>query len=325
MLFEDIKAVSARDLYWDFKRFRYPKEKGHKLVFETNGEYDVYNTSTPFFIDGREVIAGRTELRSNEVSRTVFYEKKGEKWVRIEDAPILDLQDPFITWIGGELVLGGVNVLWDGDRVVKYTTDFYRGTSLYNLEYLFSGPLNMKDVRLVELPDKRIAVFSRPQGQRMLDKFGCIAKIGFTVANSLDEVNAEVIENAPLLRDHFLPDEWGGCNQLHILKNGLIGAIGHISWGETVKDIFVIHYYCMVFAIHPDSRMMTPVKVIAARECFPEGPQKNSRAKDVCFTSGLIRLDNGKAMLYSGLSDCEEGCILIDDPLLEYERYEFSG
>ena len=81
-----------------------------------------------------------------------------------------------------------------------------------------------------------------------------------------------------------------------------------------------LHYYSMAFAIDPESRKMTQVKIICSRDCFPEGPYKNIRLKDVTFTSGIIRLGGGKAMLYSGLSDCQAGRILIDDHFDEYEK-----
>lgn len=320
MLSEKVKPVSAKELFKEFKELRYPGSKGQKLTFEGNDEFDVYNPSVPFEVNGKKVIAGRVELRHNEESKTMFFEEKEDKWIKIEDAPILDLQDPFVTWIGGELVIGGVNVLWDGDRVVKYCTDFYIGTTIKDLKYLCSGPLNMKDVRLVKLTDGKIGIFSRPQGKKVQDKYGCIAKVGFTIVDSLSKVNADVIENAPIIEGHFLPDEWGGCNQLYMLKNGLIGAIGHIAWGAMESEVFILHYYSIAFAIDPKTRMMTPVKVISARECFPEGPSKNIRTQDVCFTSGIVRSEKGKAILYSGLSDCEVGCIMIEDPLYEYEN-----
>ena len=320
MLKEKIDAVSAKDQYHDFKNTRFPQAPGVLLTFDSAGQGDVYNTSVPFDIDGRRVIAGRVEARSTEQSHTAFFEQNEDRWVRINDAPILPLQDPFITWVGDELVLGGVNVDWDGDRLIEYRTKFYRGTSLDSLAHFADGPKNMKDIRLVELADRRIGLFSRPQGQPMLDKYGCIARIGFSVLDSLDRLTPEAVDSAPLLEGQFLPDEWGGCNQLIMLKNGLIGFIGHKSWGEDVDDVYIIHYYAMAFAIDPDSRKITQVKIIGSRECFPDGPQKNPRAKDVTFTSGIERLANGKALLYAGLSDCQEGCVEIDDPLIEYEN-----
>lgn len=317
-LYDNCTAVSAKIQLKEFEEKHRPKEMGEVLVFEGVDGYDVYNPSIPFEIDGKTVIAGRVENRSNEVSKTMFFEKTGDTWTLIPDAPVLGLQDPFVTFIKGEIWIGGVQVTWDGSVCVRYATDFYHGTSLSNLTYAFSGPELMKDIRLLELPDGRIAVFSRPQGACM-EKYNCIAKIGFRIADSIEQVDKEFIANAPFLEGQFVPEEWGGCNQLYNLKNGLIGVIGHKSWGEQVGETFVIHYYSMAFALDPETRAVTQTKIIAVRNCYPKGPQKNARTADVTFTSGIIRNGDGTAKLYAGLNDCQAGTVTIEDPLDEFE------
>ncbi len=319
MLQANVQAQGVRNSLTAFDRDRRPRHPGEILVFEGTDGLDVYNPSIPFESVGRTVIAGRVESRDSEKSKTMFFEPRGTVWAPVAGAPSLPLQDPFVSFFRDGLVLGGVNVTWDGDRLVEYHTDFYKGKDIFHLELFLSGPTFMKDVRLLELPDGRVAVFSRPQGQPMLDRYGCIAKIGFAIAPSLDSVTADFIEGAPLLEGHFLPDEWGGSNQPYNLKNGLVGVIGHESWGETVDGVFYIHYYSMAFAIDPETRSMTPSKVIGTRDCFPAGPQKDKRSQDVVFTSGILRRKDGKALLYCGLSDCQVGCLEIDDPFLAYE------
>lgn len=316
-------AESARLQYAAFAQNR-PQTPGHILRFTGVDGYDIYNPSIPFTLGGQTILAARVERRNTEVSRTMFFRPVGDDtWALIDGAPIFDLQDPFITYIGGELWLGGVYVRWDGERLIDYATRFYRGSSLDGLALALEGPKMMKDIRLLELADGRIAVFSRPQGECM-KAYGCIAKIGFTIVDSVDSLSAEVINGAPLLEGQFLPDEWGGCNQLYRLANDWIGVIGHKSWGEMVDDIHMLHYYSMAFAINPNTRDVTQTKVIAARDCFPDGPTKIPRTADVTFTAGLERLGNGKAMLYAGLSDCQVGRLEIDDPLEDYESLEMA-
>lgn len=313
------EAVSIDRQVEEFTRKGKPSG-GEILEFAGVGDADVYNPSIPFRIDGSTYMAGRMEKRDGNRSYTMFFTEAQGVWKVDETAPVFELEDPFITWIAGELILGGVRVIREGDRIVSWVTDFYRGTSLHDLELFATGPDHMKDIRLVELTDGRIGVFSRPQGEKMLSKFGCIAKIGFTIIDSLSELNAEVIDGAPLLEGHFQPDEWGGCNQLYMLKNGLIGAIGHKAHRTSdEQNRERLHYYSIAFAIEPDTRKMTPVKIIASRDCFPQGEYKSLRVADVTFTSGVVRLEEGKAMLYSGLSDCQVGRLMITDPLLEYE------
>ncbi len=319
MLFDKIEAESAVAQHELFIKNK-PETRGEILTFIGAGDSDVYNPSIPFESDGMTVIAGRVEDRSNEVSKTMFFKKNGEQYELIDNAPVLNLQDPFVTYIDGLLYVGGVEVIWDGDNLVDYWTQFYCGTGIFTLKRTFCGPKLMKDIRILQLPDKRIAVFSRPQGQPMLEKYGCIAKIGFGIADSIDMVDDEYIAGLPLIEGQFTNDEWGGCNQLYNLKNGLIGVLGHKSWGKQEGDVFVIHYYSMAFAICPKTRRLTQTKIVSDRSLFPKGPQKNARTADVTFSSGIVRLGNGKCELYSGLNDCQAGKIIIDDPMTEYEE-----
>jgi hypothetical protein len=64
----------------------------------------------------------------------------------------------------------------------------------------------------------------------------------------------------------------------------------------------------------------TPIKIIASRSEFPEGPAKRSDLVDILFSGGLVRLDGGKAKLYTGVSDTEAHVLTIEDPFLEYEN-----
>jgi len=325
-LYSTIAPVPLRQQVAEFQKHR-PSAPGEILTFEGVGDHDVYNPSIPFMLDGMTMMAGRVEQRGDEFSRVMFFTESGGVWTPIEGAPVFDLQDPFVTFAGDELIFGGVDVVWEG-RHAHWSTVFYRGHSIHSLRQFAHGPAQMKDVRLLPLSDGRVAIFSRPQGEGMQKRFGCIAKIGFTLVDSLEEVTADTIEAAPLLFDHFLPDEWGGCNQLFELDNGLIGAVGHKSWGEMIDAELglgrehVLHYASMAFAVDPRTRKMTPTKIIADRDCFPPGPSKAIRLQDVTFTAGIIRHDDGSATLYTGLSDCQVGKIKIADPLLEYEAIE---
>jgi len=313
-----INKESCRD---QVESFRKTKKilSSEILKFEGVEGLDVYNPSVPFQWIGESILVGRVENRESEASKAVFFKNMDGIWVSCDDLPVFDLQDPFITTIGDEFVLGGVRVIYEGEKIINWVTDFYRGTDLRQLEMFASGPMRMKDIRLIGLPDRKVGIFTRPKGKEVKQQYGYIAKIGFTVLNSIDEINEESIENASLLDDHFLPYEWGGCNQLHILKNGLIGAVGHIAWGEGEGRNRILHYYGMAFAIHPETREMTPVKIISSRDCFPEGPSKKPRLKDVTFTAGLVRNDDGTSTLYTGLSDCQVGKAIIPDPFMEYE------
>jgi len=312
-----VQAQKCHDQYMEFKKHR-KVWNSEILEFDGIADFDVYNPSVPFDQDGEIYIAGRVEERDGDISKTVFFKESHGKWVKCQDTPVFDLEDPFVEKIGDEIILGGVRVVRENDRVVSWVTDFYRGKDLKGLRLFTTGPLHMKDIRLIGLPSGEIAVFTRPQGQKMIDKYGCIAKIGFTIVDSLELVTPAAIENATLIEDQFLSDEWGGCNQLHLLKNGWIGVIAHKSWGEGSEDR-ILHYYGMSFSIDVYSGRVTPCKIICSRDCFPEGPFKRLGLKDVTFPSGIIRNADNTATLYAGLSDCQVGRITIEDPLIEYE------
>ena len=87
--------------------------------------YDVYNPSIPFELNGKTYIAGRVEKRSEERSKVKFFEKKDDYYELIETQD-LTLQDPFVTIIDGEIILGGVNVTWGNGKDIETTwkTDF---------------------------------------------------------------------------------------------------------------------------------------------------------------------------------------------------------
>jgi len=292
-----------------------PPSTGRRLVFSGVGGRDVYNISAPFLDRGEPVIAGRVENRDNESSEVMFFVERHGEWVPRNGAPVFTLQDPFFTFVGEELVFGGVEVYFDVDDpqyVTSWRTVFYRGYSVNELIPFAQGPLTMKDIRLIERDNGRIGVFTRPM---MVD--GARALIGYTEIATLDDLTEEAIDGARLLRRQFLPEEWGGVNEAHLLKGGLIGVLGHIAWME---EFNIRHYYPMVFVYDPDSHRYTPIKLIATREMFPDGPAKRPDLQDVLFSGGLVRHEDGTASLYTGVSDAEAHVIRIPDPFLEYEK-----
>ncbi|MFC5404637.1 DUF1861 family protein [Cohnella soli] len=289
--------------------------QGRKLTFSGVGNRDVYNICAPFLDRGEPVIAGRVEDRDKESSEVMFFVERRGEWVPRNGAPVFALQDPFFTFIAGELVFGGVEVYFDGDDphyVTSWRTVFYRGASIDELELFAQGPLTMKDIRLIELGNGRIGMFTRPM---MVE--GARALIGYAEIGKLEELNEESINGATLLRLQFMPDEWGGANEAHLLEGGCIGVLGHIAWME---DNNIRHYYPMVFVFNPEDGRYTPIKLIAVRSMFPDGSAKRPDLEDVIFSGGLIRNGDGTASLYAGVSDAEAHVIDIPDPFLEYER-----
>ncbi|KGE17702.1 DUF1861 family protein [Paenibacillus wynnii] len=285
-----------------------------KLAFSGVGNRDVYNITAPFRYNGEEVIMGRVEERDSEFSQVFFFTCENEVWSPRAHTHTYNLQDPFYTIINGELIVGGVEIITDPDypeKIVSWVTQFYRGFDIDSLCHFSSGPGTMKDIRLIELTDGRVGVFTRPQGIR-----GGRGKIGFTIIPSLDELNEQTFLDAEVFQDQFIPSEWGGANEAHLLKNGHVGVLGHIACFDKLDNK---HYYSIVFSLNPETKETSPIKIIAARSDFPIGPGKRPDLKDVIFSGGLIRFGDGRAILSVGVSDAEAYHIEIPDPFDEYE------
>jgi hypothetical protein len=288
--------------------------KGKKLQFAGVGTRDVYNITAPFTDNGEVYIAGRVEERDSENSEILFFTCIDDIWTPKEGFIKFNLQDPFITKIKDEWIFGGVQVYFDEQdwkKILGWKTLLYRGKSIGNLELAASGPWNMKDIRLTELADGTIGIFSRPFGIE-----GTRAVIGFTIIDSFDELSETEIIKAPLFRDQFLKDEWGGANEIHLLTNGLLGVLGHISYTDEKGNL---HYHAMSFVLNPKTREKSPVQIIATRGDFADGPSKRPDLFDVIFSGGLVRIADKQALLYVGASDAEAHVIQIPDPFTEYE------
>ncbi len=322
MLSKEHEVIPADEAFEAFQRSRIIHSA--KLVEFVGAEgWDVYNPSLPFTINAETWIAGRVENRDGHDSRVQFFKQEGERFTAQPGTRSFVLEDPFIAHIHGQLVFGGVSVVWEGNSPVNYKTVFYRGSNIENLTQFAQGPDNMKDIRLCELADGRIGVFTRPRDLAKLVEWGSLARIGFTVIAKLEDLNAQLILDAPLLEGQFIGVEWGGANHAFALKNGLVGVVGHRSCGEVVgSDDPELHYYGIAFALNPDTLETTPAQIIISRDCFPEAPPKRPGLLDVTFSSGMIRNPDGTATVYTGLSDSAVGVACIPDPFLALEELE---
>jgi hypothetical protein len=284
----------------------------HLLFFEGVGDLDVYNPSRDFLFQGRHYLAGRVEPRDSELSKVVIFRKKAPYIYEATDVSLPNLQDPSVAFLGGKILLGGTEIVPDETgKITSWRTVFYEGADFASLQKVLLAPLKMKDVRVFE-NQKSFDVFSRPQGG-----VAGPGKIGFAIASSLKAITPEFIEQAPLIDDLFGPKAWGGVNQVHRLKNGWLGLLGHAAF---MSEGDVRHYYGMTFAFNPKTRERTPYKIIAERLDFPGGPAKRSDLADVIFVGGVVRRPDGLATLYAGLSDARSALALIDDPFKEYEK-----
>lgn len=138
---------SCLDLVAQFNH-RNEKDTASRLHFYGAGDNkDVYNITAPFEDGGAQYIAGRVESRDSEYSQVVFFKGSGYEWTADDALPRLNLQDPFVCRIDGQLVVGGVEVFDDEENPgqLNYRTVFYKGEHLAGLQRFTHGPDRMKD------------------------------------------------------------------------------------------------------------------------------------------------------------------------------------
>ncbi|GIN71509.1 hypothetical protein J14TS2_19840 [Bacillus sp. J14TS2] len=307
------------------KRKQFEKTKtiyeSTKLTFNGVKGFDVYNTSIPFSYKGKSYLFGRIEKREEWARSWVrLFENTGkDEWTLVKDSMIHQLEDPYIAIIHGELVLGGTHVRYSQGKLDTFYGYFYRGHDINDLYYFTTGPDYMKDIRLVPLANNKIGIFSRPRSEEIRKKYGSESIVGFTTIDHLNELNAEVIENAPIIEGLFGDDEWGGCNQCYLLSSGYIGVIAHKCYHYRTDDGEDLMAYMNVsFVFDPKTHKLLDEKIIGTRSCYPQGPAKKSHLVDCAFTSGIVMRPDGKADLYSGIGDTEEGRLTIDYPFESY-------
>lgn len=292
-----------------YKEFETNKKDYGATLLNLNGfeGFDVYNITAPFEFDGKTVIAGRVEKRDTEDSQIAFFEHiEGSTYERIETSTVLELQDPFISWIDGKLIIGGVQTIKEDGKIVSWKTDFYEMKSFNDFEFLFEGPHGMKDIRLLQNSDDSILVFTRPQGEK-----GGRGKVGLVTVKMLDEITPELIDDAPLLNNNFEGESWGGLNELYLSETGEILALAHIAiFDENEQDR---NYYPMTCKIDLDTLSIVDEKIIAERSQFVGSDSKRPDLYNVVFSGGILFKDD-KIELYVGIGDVNAQKIVVDNP-----------
>ncbi|MBN1778368.1 MAG: DUF1861 family protein [Clostridiales bacterium] len=287
------------------------------LRFHGADGFDVYNCSIPFRWQGKNYLFGRVEKREDFASSaTMLFERFGQdEYAAVPSGMAYPLEDPYVTFVRGELILGGTHVRKSRGELEAFYGYFYRGSRPDWMTLFTSGPVNMKDIRLVELADGKLGVFTRPRGRHVEEVYGSEAVIGFTVIDTIDQLDAETIEKAPIIPELFGRGEWGGCNQCCLLRDGCVGVVGHRSYfSKDGQGVDQQVYLNISFIFDPDTHRASGMKIIGDKQCYPETEAMREDLRDCAFTSGIVMRSDGKADLYSGLGDVAEGRITIDSP-----------
>lgn len=217
-----------------------------------------------------------------------FFARDGGHHATLQpDLPEFILQDPFVAKIDGRLLFGGVEVEYAPDGVpLRWRTRFYIGHTVSTLRLLATGPWGMKDIRLVSLPDGRILVFTRPQGE-----VGGRGTIGWVIISSLNELNASTISRARLI-PHLDEQYWCGVNSAYCRSEGDVEVLAHVARFDEMGNR---HYYAARFIFDYQRGTSSAMEIIACREDFLPWECKREDLRDVVFPAGLLETEQGEA------------------------------
>lgn len=206
-------------------------------------------------------------------------------------------EDPALTRINRHLANGAIENIWllscvdarpkafKPNELRSLYTRFYAGKSLDTLEHVANGPLGMKDIRIAQgSPDStELHVYGRP---RLSETNG---NITHTTIASIEDLDAEVILNAPYIDERIFPSikgVWGGINDaVQVGPNRYVLAC-HRAWRTSEHGV---HYEAALFGQDMRKRGVVDLGVLATSGDFPKGKVKNNEGKDlhdVVFTGG---------------------------------------
>ncbi len=306
-----------------------PAKLGKIVHISGLGGKDAYNPAV-YESGTTRIMAIRCELRKSHERLSPSYHPSiyfarpnpnGTWYVDENIAPFDMLEDPFVFYVDEagvqKVVLGGVRYRNQHGKAVPQT-EYYKGDSLRNLDRVsFAVVHGMKDVRLLELPNKKFLVCRRPKGSKFLR-----GRISMHMIDSLDQL-ADIdkldLPTLAVLDSGADALDWVGVNDMQLLKdhNGhaWIGLLGHIS----LESEHQLHYAACTYKIrldmldNIDEHSIRP-HIIATRECFEDGPYKTNEIKDIVFPGHLEHSKDYSYRLWTGLSDTRVGCIEVDDP-----------
>jgi len=292
--------------------------RGELLQFEGFGNKDVYNPAV-VDIHGKRVMVGRWESRNNQTDSDVGFGIVNDttvtrlEGISLEKPDRLTYEDPRMTFIKGEIVLGVVRVDWNpkgkhGSGDTRYDalgTLFFRGKTLEELRPFTEGPPEMKDICLIDLGEQGIGFYGRPHPDITFGRIG-----------SLDDLKAKAIDAAPVLKGLRDPGdpEWVGGNvayrwdeqtNLLLFHRGSKDSAGVVDY----RAEWVLHNFVTGEVSEP--------QVLATRDDFEDGPVKETPPglQNIAFPSALLTDFDGPFLkdfrgmfdLYAGLSDASVG------------------
>lgn len=208
-------------------------------------------------------------------------------------------EDAALTRINRRLGNGAIERVWllscvnaqpftdKPDHVRTLHTEFYIGKELNTMEHIANGPEWMKDIRIAQDTSSttKLHIYGRPQPKQ--DS----GNITHTTINNIENLNKQVISNAPFLDDNLLPvgsGIWGGVNDVISVSPDKHILIAHRAW-KTKENGRGRHYEAVLYEHTTRKRIVRDLGVLATASMFPIGTIKADEAidlSDVVFTGG---------------------------------------
>lgn len=304
-----------------------PPDPGMLLRITGVDKKDTYNVAV-VGEGAHQILAFRCEQRKsfawrrNSYHPVVYFARpNGKHWAVDEHIQPFDMmEDPFFfTAKSGtqtELIFGGVKIRREGHKVIPQTM-FFRGPSVETLDRTpFAVIDDMKDIRLVQLPDGRFLLMRRPWG----GEYGR-GRITLHLLPDLDALHAakQDLPTLATLDDCGKAADWVGINEAHILtgkdKETYVGLLGHVAYQDSTGK----HYAACTYTLKLKDILNKQVPqicphIITVRSCFIDAPAKMKGLRDVVFPGHIEQLDKDRYRLWAGLSDTRIGTIEVTHP-----------
>ncbi len=280
--------------------------------FELQEGEVAYNPTVPFVYKNKLMIIARVENRDDDYTAfSIFFEKKGSKWRRSEDFKEIKLQDPFLTKIDGEFLLGGVEAENHDNETYDFRTALYKGDELEDLKLFYIGPNKSKGLRICKLRNSKYVVLSRPMFPSDLDKDGR-GRLAYKLTDDITDLDTDFVKSQ-IIEGILKEKEWGGANQIFELENGNVGILGHRAFfGENGIDKI---YVSTAIELDVLNNKIVLNKDILERSVFPDFQPLRPFLENVLYTSGMIAtVKDDVYNLYVGISDIRIGYAEIQNP-----------
>jgi hypothetical protein len=173
---------------------------------------------------------------------------------------------------------------------------------------------DMKDIRLVQLPNGSFLLCRRPWG----NQYGR-GRVTLHLLDKLDQLGSDKLKTLAVIDSGLSDKAWVGVNSAYVLrdkqKTVWVGLLGHVAFDNDEGR----HYAACTFKIRLEDLLDDKIRdikpqIIASRSCFAAGPAKRKTLQDVVFPGHLEYLGEDTYRLWAGLSDARIGTLEIADP-----------